>query len=411
MAYMRKPIQRYEYETISIGEEGFTEAHFNALRGWNERHGGVYFEERHRKLRCKQFVGVVQVGQAVIEILPKADRETDDKVRWRNALLTMLRKVHGLRLHTPDDADQALRRTNLMDLFLDAYVNEVRGLVHAGLAKKYHTRHGNQPALKGRLDFPRHLRLNLVHKERFAVVHQTYDTDHLLHSILKEALNVVQTTCTDAGITGRAQDMAWAFENTQTRSVTAETFTRIRLDRKTAPYATALQFARLIILQNNPDMRAGHEPVVSILFDMEKLWEKFIHRLLVGHCPVGWTIDGQRQLAFWENHPLKPDLLFTFNGTVRLIGDTKWKVPEGGDPSAEDLRQMFAYNIRFVSERSMLLYPGTRVVQRGNYVNHEKGWYSTPHGCEVRFVMPFDGKGAIDEEVISALVAECLTSD
>jgi 5-methylcytosine-specific restriction enzyme subunit McrC len=199
---MRKPIQRYEYETIAIGEEGFTEAHFNALRIWNERNGGNYFEERHRKLKCKQFVGVVQVGQVVIEILPKADRNTDDKQRWRKALLTMLRKVHGLRLHTPDDADQALRHTHLMDLFLEAYVQEVRALVHLGLVKKYHARSGNQPALKGRLDFPRHLRLNLVHKERFAVVHQTYDTDHLLHSILNEALDIVQSTCTNAGITG-----------------------------------------------------------------------------------------------------------------------------------------------------------------------------------------------------------------
>lgn len=406
---MRKLIQRYEYETIAIGEEGFTEAHFNALRIWNERNGGNYFEERHRKLKCKQFVGVVQVGQVVIEILPKADRNTDDKQRWRKALLTMLRKVHGLRLHTPDDADQALRHTNLMDLFLEAYVQEVRVLVHLGLVKKYHARSGNQPALKGRLDFPRHLRQNLVHKERFAVAHQTYDTDHLLHSILKEALDIVRNTCTNAGITGRAQDVSWAFENARARRITAETFTRIRLDRKTAPYAPALQFARLIILQNNPDMRAGHEPVLSILFDMEKLWEKFIHRLLVEHCPEGWTIDGQRQLPFWENHPLKPDLLFTFKGSVRLIGDTKWKVPEGGDPSPEDLRQMFAYNLRFVSERSVLLYPGAQSGRRGDYVNHKKGWHSTPHGCEVRFMMPFNDQGGIDAGFVRELARELLT--
>lgn len=94
---------------------------------------------------------------------------------------------------------------------------------------------------------------------------------------------------------------------------------------------------------------------------------------------------------------------------MRLIGDTKWKLPEGGDPSPDDLRQMFAYNIRFVSERSVLLYPGTRVVQRGNYVNHEKGWYSTPHGCEVRFVLPFDGKGAMDKVAVATLVAECFS--
>lgn len=404
---MPEPIQRYEYETIAIGEEGFTEAHFHALRGWNERHGGRYFEERHRKLKCRQYVGVVQVGRVVIEVLPKADRATDDKERWRRALLTMLRAVHGLRLHTPDEADQALRRTSLMDLFLEAYVQEVRALVHAGLVKKYRTRQGNQPALKGRLDFPHHLRLNLVHKERFAVVHQAYDPDHLLHSILKEALSIVQRTCTNAGITGRAQDVAWAFEPVSARRITAETFKRIRLDRKTAPYAAALQLARLIILQHNPDMRAGHEPVVSILFDMEKLWERFIHRLLVRHCPEGWSIGGQETLLFWEDQPLKPDLLFRQHGVVRLIGDAKWKLPDGDRPSQEDLRQMFAYNHRFVSERSVLLYPGAPRARHGYYTKHADGWPSADHGCEVRFVMPFNERGAVCAASMSAL-AEAL---
>ncbi|MCB0758758.1 MAG: restriction endonuclease [Flavobacteriales bacterium] len=408
---MPKPIQRFERDLIEVGQDGFEMRHFDALAIWNQRHQNRFFEVEHRRLRCKQFVGVVQVGDVVIEILPKADRDDDNHERWRNALLTMLRKVHGLRLHATDEADLALRRTDLMDLFLDAFVHEVRALVHAGLVKKYHPKRSNLNALKGRLDFPNHLRKNLVHKERFAVVHQAYDTDHLLHSILGKALDIVEHTCLNAGIVGRAQDVNWAFENAQHRTINVDSFKRLRPGRKTAAYGSALQLAKLIILNHNPDLRSGREPVLSILFDMEKLWEKFIHRLLAKHLPEGWEVVDQDRKAFWEDREIKPDLLFTHTDGTCVIADTKWKLPKDDEPSLVDLRQMFAYNIRFVSERSLLIYPGRSRSMPGRYKNAEDGWHQVPHGCEVRFVMPFDVKGRIDEAEVAELIRAITSSE
>lgn len=407
---MPKPIQRFERELIKVGEDGFKQEHFDALALWNQRNRNLFFEVEHQRLRCKQYVGVVQVGSVVIEILPKADRDDDNYGRWHTALLTMLRTVHGLRLHTTDEADLDLRQTNLMDLFLDAYVNEARVLVHSGLVKRYHPQRSNQHALKGRLDFPNHLRLNLVHKERFAVVHQAYDTDHLLHSILKKALDIVECTCLNASIVGRVQDVNWAFEHVQPRMINAPTFDRIRLDRKTAPYAKALQLAKLIILNRNPDLRSGREPVLSILFDMEKLWEKFIYRLLASNCPDGWSAVDQDRKAFWNDREIKPDLVFT-DGKRNVIGDTKWKMPDKDKPSLEDLRQMFAYNIRFVSDRSLLIYPGKSPHVPRAFINAKNGWHQIPHGCEVRFVMPFNEKGFIDEMEVQKLMKAIIGSE
>jgi 5-methylcytosine-specific restriction enzyme subunit McrC len=402
---MSRLIQRYERELIEVGDD-CDEKELDALVIWNQRNQNRFFEVEHLRLRCKQYVGVIQVGDLVIELLPKADRDAGDadKGRWHNALLTMLQMVHGLRLYSAEEADLSLRRTNIMDLFLDQYIKEVRALVHAGLIKQYHTKRSNQTALKGRLDFPTHLRLNLVHRERFAVIHQTYDTDHLLHSILSKALDIVERTCTNAAIVGRAQDVNWAFEPVQDRAINSLTFARLRLNRKTGSYKAAMQLAKLIILNYNADLRSGREPVLSILFDMERLWEKFMHRLLASYCPMGWSLDPQDEEKFWEERYIKPDLVFKGPNSERIIGDTKWKVPNHDEPSMQDLRQMFAYNIRFVSKRSVLLYPGKSRSLPGNYVNASTGWFQQDHGCEVRFVMPFDEKGAVDEEAVRVLV-------
>ncbi len=399
---MPEPIQLFEHEAIAIGERGFTARHFDALVSWNERNGGRFLEVGHRKLRCRQYVGVVQVGDLVIEVLPKADRDAgeDDKPRWHGALLTMLRVAHGLRLHETDEGDLRMRRTSLMDLFLDRFVHEVRALVHAGLVKQYRSRRANLTALKGRLDFPDHLRLNLMHQERFAVVHQAYDADHLLHAILKRALDIVERTCTNAAIVGRAQDVNWAFDQVRERAINAPMFDRLRLGRRTAAYKPALQLARLIILDFSPDLRSGREPVLSILFDMERLWEKFMFRLLLKHCPTPWSVVPQDELPFWEKRGIRPDVVLNGPEGLRIIADTKWKVPDDDEPSMSDLQQMFAYNIRFVSERGSLLYPGEPRTRRGRYINADEGWFRNEHDCTVQFIMPFDMGGNLDVTAI-----------
>ena len=398
---MPKPIQRYERELIEVGY-GVDEKQFEALVIWNQRNQNRFFDVEHLRLRCKQYVGVIQVGDLVIELLPKADREAaeTDKGRWHNALLTMLQMVHGLRLYSTEEADLSLRRTNIMDLFLDQYVKEVRALVHAGLIKQYHTERSNQTALKGRLDFPTHIRLNLVHRERFAVIHQTYDTDHLLHSILAKALDIVERTCSNAAIVGRAQDVNWAFEAVKDRAISSSTFDRLRLTRKSGPYNAALQLAKLIILNYNPDLHAGRVPVLSILFNMERMWEKFMFQLLEHRCYLGWSVSSQVGSSFWKGRPIKPDMLFSGpNGKV--IIDTKWKCPEDDEPSMDDLQQMFTYNLLFSSARSILLYPGNAPTVGDNY---SKGWFAEDHGCEVLFVNPFDQEGGINETAVKELL-------
>lgn len=401
---MPKPIQRYERELIEVGN-GIDEKQFEALVIWNQRNQNRFFEVEHLRLRCKQYVGVIQVGDLVIELLPKADREAaeTDKGRWHNALLTMLQMVHGLRLYSTEEADLSLRYTNIMDLFLDQYVKEVRALVHAGLIKQYHTERSNQTALKGRLDFPTHLRLNLVHRERFVVIHQTYDTDHLLHSILAKALDIVERTCTNAAIVGRARDVNWPFEAVKDRAISSSTFDRLRLTRKSGPYKAALQLAKLIILNYNPDLRAGRVPVLSILFNMERMWEKFMFRLMVRTCPDGWTVFGQEECSFWEERPIRPDLVLRGPNRRTIIGDTKWKQPADDKPGMDDLQQMFAYNLMWSSAQSMLLYPGSPRRISGTYA---KRWFQEDHGCETRFIMPFDTKGNLSIDAVSHLWGE-----
>ena len=398
----RITIRRYEYETIAIGEDGFHATHFERLVQWNERNANRFFTVGHNRVYCTNHVGVVQIGSLVIEVLPKADRNAgiNEQGRWQQALLTMLHVAHDLPLYEAQQASLRLRHTSLLDFFFGLYVREVQRLVHRGLVKQYHTVQGNLTALKGRLDFPRHLRHNLVHRERFGVVHQTYDTDHLLHSILGGALHIAQHTTQDGLLKGRMQDLAWAFERVADRPINAATFQRLRLGRKTNDYSRAVQLAKLIILNYSPDLQSGREPVLGILFEMERLWEKFMLRLLKRDCPEGSTVSGQETTDFWEDRSIRPDIVITSAAGERTIVDTKWKMPDEGKPAMSDLQQLFAYNVQFGCDHSVLLYPGDPGSVRGEYASAGDGWRSKelPHWCSMAYAMPFRENGQLNSD-------------
>jgi len=383
-------------ETYGTEEVCFTEKHFIALVRYNEAHDNRFFTVEHRKVKFSQHVGVIAVPGLIIEVLPKPDGN-DDKAKWQQALIAMLKVAHGLPLHEAGHAQLALRRTSVLEYFLRLYVEEVRRLVHQGLVKRYRQKAGVSNALKGRLDLPRHLRNTVVHKERFHVIHQAYDTDHLLHAILKKGLDVVENVTRDPITMGLAQDMLWAFEDVADRPINGQTFERLFVDRKTRGYTDALQLAKLLLLNYAPDIKGGREHILSLLFDMNKLFEVVVLKLLkraASNRPE-LSIKGQNSREFWNGQHIRPDIIIAEGEQIKCIIDTKWKLPKDDKPADSDLKQMYAYNLQFGSDTSVLLYPGDpfRSLPMKDYTHGAR--VQVPHGCSIRFIHLFDAKGGI----------------
>ncbi len=394
-----EPIKVFEHQRLPWKEAGLSIAQVDRLIAWNESSGNRFFTVGHKSFTFTEHVGVVQVGRTVIEVLPKADRSEDSgtaaKTKWQNALLTMLREVYDLPLTSTTEADLHKRTSSILDFFFGLYVRDVEELVHQGLVKRYRRTRGNQMALKGRLDFPRHIQQNIVHQERFYVEHQVYDTDHLLHSLLKRALVLVADLGRDTEVALRAKGLDWAFENVADRALTPQALDRIILDRKAAPYARAVQLAKMIVLNHAPDVKGGNMPLIGLMFDMNQLFEEFVFRVLrkAARAPEFRAMDlslrNQRSMRFWNKKTIRPDMVleYTKEGEQkRVIVDTKWKVPPNGKPNDADLKQMYVYNVQFDAQESVLLYPATTGSHQvsGRYAESTRlsVW---PHACHMQY--------------------------
>ena len=226
------------------------------------------------------------------------------------------------------------------------------------MIKKYKSHQSQQKALKGALVFSEQITRNLIHKERFFVRHQTYNKNHLLHQILHEALLLINRLDTIGALKDRIGRLFLDFPIVDSRKVKADDFEKINNSRKHAPYERALEIAKLLLLNFRPDLKAGKQNMIALMFDMNVLWEEYIYRVLKRELRGEWEVFGQKRKRFWEKKVIKPDIVLRHrdNGVVYVI-DTKWKLPERNKPSDNDLKQMFAYNHYWKCTHSLLLYP------------------------------------------------------
>lgn len=374
-----------EHSTLAIGdtqgEAKFEQGHWDELLRYHDTHAGRrYYDIQRRGVHFKHYVGVLQVGDLTIEVLPKADAVPTPDVptsqhfdRWRRLLLHMLAEAGLLPVDSFRTALLHERENSLLDLYLSLFLTEIEMLLHRGLVKRYRQREGQVKALKGILLFGPHLARNVVHQERFYTRHQTYDRDHLFHRLLRQALVLLPSLTAAPGLRGRATRALLAWPETEFVRPTAATFARLRYDRKAAAYRPALRIARLLLLRLSPEVNSGPQELVALFFNMNRIWEAYLLRTLQRLAPAGWAVTKPAKVVFWQGENgqqsrMQPDILLAHPTHGCLILDAKWKRPNGRH-AENDLRQLFAYAHHFEATQVRLLYPqaGTETAAEGEF--------------------------------------------
>lgn len=383
---MQHIIQVYEHDTLYLNQyyktdlEGtvrFGETYFNALLKYNDLHGGKYFAPIYQGIRFKSYVGVIQVDDLVIEILPKIQR-TPSTVKWRDVLIEMLRETERLKVNEVGKAFVDKQQIHLLDIYFDWYLMEVEELLHRGLAKQYYQETKNTLALKGKLEFAGHLQRNLVHQERFYNTHQVYGTDHRLHQILQLGLEVVARLSRGSYRYGRCKRVQLHFPEVKEILVDQQLFDQLSYNRKTESYRTAIDLARLIILNYAPNVKAGAENMLALLFNMNDLWEQYVLTQLI-NCSKVWKVQGQDSKCFWKQKRLRPDILVQHIPTEkRFVIDTKWKNYSYDTISSQDLRQIYVYADYWEAVGGMLLYPHAKTLKKDELCStyHGKAYFA-----------------------------------
>jgi len=393
-----KIIQIFEHQTLKVeAEKNFNALHFDALKNYGYRTKEKYYSVGHQRIKFSNFVGVIQVKNLTIEILPKADNNDNNqesKNKWHNALISMLQECKLIKLNSITNAKLKLKSATILDLYYEAFITENEKIARQGLLKSYRNISENINKVKGRINFTQHTIKNYLHKERSYVEHKTYDRNNKLNQILLKALMTLERLSNNSNYLIRIKKILLDFEDVQEKNITLSWFDNIHYNRNTDRYRYAIALAKLILLKYSPDLKGGRENVLAILFDMNTLYENYIYRKLKvlqldSKNPIK-EVHGQSRKPFWETRGIRPDI-FLKTKSNNFVIDTKWKILKTTTPPDDDLKQMFVYNLHYDSDLSILLFPKTTLV-----TNKKKPFRNDEYknkNCQVAFVNLFDDDG------------------
>lgn len=413
MKINKNRISVFEHQTIKLDQiiNGikFDLDRLKALQAYYGEKGVPYFSLIHNGIRFNEYVGVIQVGNTVIEVLPKADNAfpvSNEIKQWRDILIDMLIAVNVFDVHATSSSELKLKSNSILDLYFELFINEVEYLLHNGLVKQYRKKEGNVTALKGSLQFSKQIQHNLTHQERFYVRHTTYDVDHLLHIILYITIRLLKQINTNIKLHSRIGVLLLHFPEMPEVKITEATFEKLVFTRKNHSYKNAIDIAKLLLLRYHPDVSSGKNNVLALMFDMNRLWEQFVYVSLRKHKQPDITITTQTSKCFWKaeggnRSKMRPDIVVNKDKADCVVLDTKWKNLIGFSPSPDDLRQMYVYHEYYGASRVALVYPGTKeLISRGDYLD-PKTSKKTDKECSVIFL-------PVEIKLWQKKISECL---
>jgi 5-methylcytosine-specific restriction enzyme subunit McrC len=367
----------FEHQILKIdkGEVRLTLPQLKSLQSYYGD-GVPYFSLTHNGVQFNEYVGVIQVGNLLIEVLPKADKYSTDKDTWRKMLIGMLKTVYGFDIKATSNASLKIKPNTILDLYFELFIKEVEVLLHGGLIKRYRKKEGSINVLKGTLLFNKQIQFNISNQEKFFTRYTTYDTIHPLHKIIYKTLCLLKQINVNQSLNSRLGSLLLNFPEMPNINVTDATFNKLVLNRKSLVYKKAIEISKMILLHYHPDVSKGKNDVLAIMFDMNKLWEQFVFHSIKKHKSNSFSVLRHQRKNFWTQssgttNTIIPDIVIKNAKNEYLVLDTKWKNLNGKNPSPDDLRQLFVYHHYYSANKVALVYPG-------NYSNIN-GYYFEPN--------------------------------
>lgn len=336
--------------------------------------------ENRRWLRLDNYVGVIETPCGTrIEILPKTTEDGDDRNYARGVLRKMLSRCLDLPTRETSPTDIQTFNTPLTEWVMRQFLQTLDALVKRGLRFDYHIVREEQRFLRGRLDVSRQLRQPPGRGHLFQIEHDVFDADRPENRLLCSALDRVCRLTRDAGNWRLAHELATFLAPVPRSGNFTDDFHRWRRDRLLAHYRPARQWCALILGEQTPLSVLGEWHGSSLLFPMEKVFERYVEACLRTTLPHDAALKSQASNQHLCGHQgqnwfqLRPDLVIK-QGEQSWVLDTKWKLLDdalGGAKdkyglSQSDFYQLFAYGHRYLpaAGQMLLIYPMTRRFQQ-----------------------------------------------
>ncbi len=376
----------------------------------------VQVEGRHW-LRLDSYVGVLETPCGTrLEILPKHFEDGDCEVQSRALLRRMIQRSLNLKPREVGPAALELYNAPLSEWVMGQFLAAFDHLIKRGMRFDYQRVEEEQRYLCGQLNVVAQMRQPPARQHFFQVRHDIFVADRAENRLLKLALERVCKATQEPANWRLAHELHSLLQEVPASSLVREDFRAWRTDRLMAHYQPIKPWCELILNQQMPVAVAGEWQGISLLFPMEKLFERYVEAWLRRSLPLEAKLTAQASSEYLCEHNhgrmfrLEPDLLVR-QGSQCWVLDTKWKRLNAADRDKKyglnqsDFYQLFAYGQKYLQGRGelVLIYPRREAFQQAlppfDFGGGLRLW-----------VLPFDmdAERLLDSDLLSLVTAQSL---
>lgn len=353
--------------------------------------------EGRRSLRLDNYVGVIETPCGTrLEILPKHFEDGDCEMQSRALLRRMIQRALGLPVRQVGAADLELFDAPLSEWVMGRFLQALDRLVKQGVRFGYRRVEEERRFLRGQLNMAAQVRQPPGRQHRFQIRHDLFQPDRPENRLVKLALERVWASTRDADNWRLAHELRSVLLEVPASRRVEEDFRAWSGHRLLAHYQPVKPWCELILNRHMPLAVSGHWRGISLLFPMERLFERYVEAWLRGALHADARLTTQASSRYLCEHKggrmfqLQPDLLVRQEERQWVL-DTKWKRLDGMDRagkyglSQSDFYQLFAYGQKYLGGKGemVLIYPRRGVFTRSLPVFDFGG------GLTLR-VLPFD---------------------
>ena len=376
----------------------------------------VQVEGRHW-LRLDSYVGVLETPCGTrLEILPKHFEDGDCEVQSRALLRRMIQRSLNLKPREVGPAALELYNAPLSEWVMGQFLAAFDHLIKRGMRFDYQRVEEEQRYLCGQLNVVAQMRQPPARQHFFQVRHDIFVADRAENRLLKLALERVCKATQEPANWRLAHELHSLLQEVPASSLVREDCRAWRTDRLMAHYQPIKPWCELILNQQMPVAVAGEWQGISLLFPMEKLFERYVEAWLRRSLPLEAKLTAQASSEYLCEHNhgrmfrLEPDLLVR-QGSQCWVLDTKWKRLNAADRDKKyglnqsDFYQLFAYGQKYLQGRGelVLIYPRREAFQQAlppfDFGGGLRLW-----------VLPFDmdAERLLDSDLLSLVTAQSL---
>lgn len=331
-----------------------------------------------RWLKLDSYVGVLETPCGTrLEILPKHFEAADCVVECRALLRKMIQTALDLPSREVGQAALELFDAPLSEWVMREFLQALDQLLKRGVRFDYQRLEEEQRFLRGQLNVVAQMRQPPGRQHHFQIRHDVFLPDRPENRLLKLALEQVCQTTQDASNWRLAHELRNLFQEVPASFQVREDFRAWHKDRLMAHYKPLKPWCELILNQQMPIAVNGEWQGMSLLFPMEKLFERYVEAWLRRNLQDDVQLTAQAASEYLCQHGagrmfrLEPDLLVR-QGAKKWVLDSKWKRLDTADReskyglSQSDFYQLFAYGQKYLKGEGelVLIYPRRAAFQQ-----------------------------------------------